>query len=468
MDSLFAAGTALVVSLAVIPLMTRLAPRLRLLDEPNARKVHAQPIPRVGGWGIAVGTLLAILLWLPLGPLSLAFVYGGAILSAAGAADDIHELPGYLKLTLQLVAVVPLVVLGDLAVDILPLGVEVQLPYAVAAILTIAGLITCINATNTSDGLDGLAAGATLLSLFGLLYIAYVAEANQIMVMIAAALGGLIGFLRYNTHPAIIFMGDLGSQFLGLAVGFLGIALIKSNTGYVSPFALLLVLGLPLADIVVVAVRRIVSRAKLFEADKSHIHHRFLDLGLTHGESVVLFYMLQGSFVLFGITLQSSNTWKVLLVYALHFAIIYGSLSYVEAQVRKHSSERTDIGEEATPQQALLFVPRVALETVMPLLLVTGVALATSVPMDFGILGAALLVLLVARLLVPKLRSTSSTRIMVFLLATAVLYLFTNHRPFDSTLASATELLTIAAMGLMAFAAVKFSPKRSTGCMPWW
>ena len=464
MDPLFAAGTALVVSLAIIPLMVRLAPRLRLLDEPNARKVHASPIPRVGGWGICVGTLTASLLWLQMETLAAGFALGGLMLLLAGAADDMFELHGWTKLFLQLVAVVPIVIYADLGVYVLPLVADVALPTAAALFLSVLAMIVCINATNTSDGLDGLAAGTTLLSLFGLLYLAYVVDAAQVPLMAAAALGGLIGFLRYNTHPAIIFMGDLGSQFLGFTVGFLSLSLIQTDVSTISPWALLLVLGLPIADIAVVAFRRFIARKPLFVGDKTHIHHRFLDLGFSHSQSVVAFYALQGSFVFFGVVMRNSDTWKILLVYGLQIAAIYTFLHLAEASFGSQPVNRDDASGQqkpnGEPRQILLWVPRLAIETVLPLVIVTASAISLEVTKDFGILGAILLLPLVARYANSGMKSLWATRVSVFLVASAVLYVYTNNRPFVSTASWFAETACISLLAVMAMVAVKFSPKR--------
>lgn len=464
MIPLLAAGTALVVSLVVIPLMTRLAPRLGLLDEPNARKIHVQPMPRVGGWGIAVGTLAAITLWMPAGQASTALMVGGLILLIAGAVDDIRDLPGKVKLGLQTLAVVPVVVYSGLAVEVLPLIGDLHLPYALATLLTVLGLLAFINATNTSDGLDGLAAGATLLSLFGILYVAVNVDAVDIVLLTAATLGGLIGFLRYNTHPAIIFMGDIGSQFLGFAVGFLALALHQAAPEAVSPWALLLLVGLPAADIAMVALRRISSGVSLFRPDKSHIHHRFLSLGFSHAQSVIIFYTLQAIFVFLGAALRTSSPWQILLVYALLLAVIYGFLSLAEISRADRLAWKPDpariTGRLEPPRHALLWVPRVLLETLLPLVIVTAAIVAMEVPLDFGILGILLLVALVARQLNETLRGLFATRISVFLTATAVLYLYANYRPFESTFSRLIELALVASLGLLAFIAVRFSPKR--------
>ena len=463
MDPLFAAGTALVVSLALIPLMIRLAPQLGLLDEPNARKVHISPVPRVGGWGIAGGALIAVLLWQPLDALARAFLFGGLVLLAAGATDDARDLRGRTKLILQFLAVVPVVLYAGLAVDVVPLAYDIHLPFWLAALLSIIGLIVCINGTNTADGLDGLAAGAALLSLFGILYIAVTTNAVDILLMTAAALGGLVGFLRYNTYPAMLFMGDLGSQFLGFVVGFLALALLHSAPEAISPWALLLLIGLPTADIAVVAFRRAIAGISLFRADKTHIHHRFMDLGFSHSQAVTTIYTLQGSFVFFGVALRNSESWKILLVYGLHLAVIYGFLYLAETAQADNTSMKVGAGNDraaSAPRPALLWAPRVLLETVVPLVLITGAVVAAKVPTDFGILGAALLAMLVARLFVKPLRRITATRVPVFLTATAVLYLYSNYRPFESEVSRFTEIIVMVTIAAMALVAVKFSPRR--------
>lgn len=464
MDPLFTTATALTISLAIIPLMIRLAPQLRLLDHPNARKVHAQPTPRIGGWGISIGALAAVTIWQPLGAVPVGFLIGGAILLVAGVADDAFDLPGRIKLLLQVLTAIPVVIFANLAVDVLPLVHEINLPFAVGMPLSVLALITCINATNTSDGLDGLAAGATLLSLLGILYLAFVTDSQQVLLMTAAALGGLVGFLRYNTFPAMIFMGDLGSQFLGFAVGFLSLALLQSGADTVSPWAMLLVVGLPVADIAVVAVRRLVANVSIFKADKTHIHHRLLTVGFSHTQSVIAFYTAQASFVFFGVAMQNSEVWQIMLVYLLHLVIIYGFLYVAEAMTAEGTVKlpRAEdyVGESPEARIALLWAPRLVLETMVPLALVICAAVASRVSFDFAVLGAFLLVFMLLRLLITRLQSTAATRIPVYLTATAVLYLYTNNRPFDNGLTWLTESTVITILAAMSFVAVRFSPKR--------
>jgi UDP-GlcNAc:undecaprenyl-phosphate GlcNAc-1-phosphate transferase len=461
MDSLFATVTALLVSLAIIPVMIRLAPSLRLLDQPSARKIHLSPIPRVGGWGITLGALCSVLLWLPLGTTSLAFVTGALILLVAGAIDDSRDLPARAKLVLQIMAALPAVLHAGLSIETLPLfGLDLPLPTPLAMLLTVVGLVACINATNTSDGLDGLAAGETLLSLAGILYLAAVTGSAEQLLITAAAVGGLAGFLRYNTHPAAIFMGDSGSQFLGFVVGFLGLALVQPEYAGLTPWTLLLLIGLPAADLVVVAARRWLAGVSCFQADRTHIHHRLLALGFPHQESVVVIYALQASLVFFAIALHTSEGWKILLVYGLHMALIYGFLTLAEGSFRERHRLGRDRYSRRRAGPLLVWVPRVALEIMIPLVLIMFAALATEVPTDVGLLAAVLVLPLVFWLFSHKAPPTFIARLPVFMIAAAVLYLYTDHRPFISAVSRVTEFGGMAAVAAVTALTLRYSPKR--------
>ena len=467
MDSLFATITALVVSLAVLPVMMRLAPRLKLLDHPNGRKVHLYPIPRVGGWGITLGAVTAVLLWLPVGPTTVAFMLGAVILLLGGTADDRRELPASTKLLFQAAAAVPVVVYAGLVVHTLPLPLfgELHFPPVLAMALTGLGLLACINSTNTSDGLDGLAAGVTLLSLAGILYLAFMSENTELLIMTAATIGSLCGFLRYNTHPAIVFMGDSGSQYLGFAVGLLALALVLSDTVSFSPWTLLLLLGLPPADLAVVAVRRLMRGEHCFKADKTHFHHRVLNLGFTHSQSVILIYALQASFVFFAVVLRISEDWKIVLVYVLHLVLIYGFLSLAEHSQRSNGGSPIPLasrsGEPTTRiKPALVWAPRVALETLIPAILIICASLATTAPTEFGIVGAIALVPLLAWVVTRRPLPSIIIRAQAFMVAAAVVYLYTDNRPFVSAVSWLTEFAGFVAVGLLIFVTLKYSPMR--------
>ncbi len=462
MDTLFATLTALAVSLALIPMMIRLAPTLGMLDHPNARKIHQQPIPRVGGWGICLGAVAAVLLWLPYSSVALAFLVGALVLLAGGTWDDKGELRASVKLAIQLAAATPAVLLAGLAMDQAPLVGDFVLHTWVAIPLTVLGLAACINASNTSDGLDGLAAGITLLSLLGLLYLGYRLQSSEVLLLTAAAIGGLAGFLRYNTYPATIFMGDSGSQFLGFAVGFLGLAVVQAQPGLLSPWLLLLLVGLPPADLCVVALRRLRRGQHPFHPDKSHIHHRLLVLGFSHSQAVAAIYTIQASFVFFGVALAPSQAWKILLVYGLHLVLIYGFLHLAEQAMngrQRNAVESTDVTERQF-RPLLVWAPRIGLELTVPLVLVTFATLTARVPRDFALLAGVLLIPLLPRLFRLGSPATFMTRVPVFMVTASVLYLYTENRPFVSGIALMTEMVGMLCIAILAVLAVTYSPMR--------
>src|SRR5262245_8207109 len=171
MNELLAITTALVVSIAVIPMMIRLAPRLGMVDLPDARKVHLRPVPRVGGIGIALGALAAILVMAPQAGWVHFYVAGALVLIVFGALDDSREMGHYTKFVGQFLAVIPLVWFGDLWVSSFPF-LATPLPAEIGKPFTAFAMVGVINAINHSDGLDGLAGGESLLSLACLAYLA--------------------------------------------------------------------------------------------------------------------------------------------------------------------------------------------------------------------------------------------------------------------------------------------------------
>ena len=258
MSFLFALLTALVISMVVIPMMIRLAPRIGMVDHPDPRKVHAKPIPRAGGVGIVLGALAPLVLWLPIDGLLGAYLFGALVLLAFGAWDDIQELGHFVKFIGQFIAVIAVVYYGGLHVTHLPF-VDGELTESTGKIFTVFAMVGMINAVNHSDGLDGLAGGLSLLSLSAMAYLAYLSgrDASFLIIVALAALGGILGFLRYNTHPASVFMGDGGSQFLGFTVGFLAVYLVERVNTAVSPALPALLLGLPIVDILAVFTQRV-------------------------------------------------------------------------------------------------------------------------------------------------------------------------------------------------------------------
>lgn len=292
MTYLLAFLAALVISMAMIPLMVRLAPHLGMMDVPDKRKVHATPVPRVGGIGIVIGTLIPVALWIPLDDVTQAYLFGALVLLVFGIWDDARPLNHVMKFIGQFVAVSAVVYYGGLHITHLPF-LDIEIADLVGKPFTVFAVVGMINALNTSDGLDGLAGGLALLSLACIGYLSFLSNDVAVTSLVLATAGGVFGFLRYNTYPAKVFMGDTGSQFLGFTLGVLAVLLTQEVNPAISPALPLLFLGLPIFDLIVVVIRRYRRGAKWYLAHKDHVHHRLMQLGFDHHEAVVVIYVLQ-------------------------------------------------------------------------------------------------------------------------------------------------------------------------------
>ncbi|MGH8501113.1 MAG: glycosyltransferase family 4 protein [Gammaproteobacteria bacterium] len=464
MNYLFTMVTATAVSLAVIPVMMRLAPWLGMIDHPDARKVHAKPVPRVGGWGIVLGALLPVIILAPLTPVVQSYIFGVVVLFAFGSMDDRQELGHYTKFIGQLLAVVPLVTYGGVCITHLPLfGVD-PIPAVVGIPFTVFALLGMINAINHSDGLDGLAGGEALLSLAALAFLGYLAGSELILIIALAAMGGGFGFLRYNTHPAIVFMGDGGSQFLGFTLGFLAVLLTQQVDTSLSPSVVLLLLGLPIADILMVLGKRISQRMNWFVATKNHLHHRLLDLGFVHQESVVLIYSIQTLLVVSGIFLRYQNDWFLLFIYLAACLLVFTTLGYAERHRHVVSRGTADGGLSGAiswmRMKLLVAAPRRFIEYGLPIYLLVTSLLIGDVPRDFGFASIGIFVLLLIESSLSSTLRSIMLRALIYVVATFVVYLSYNFAPQDIFWFPAAKLLFLVVLAFTIGTAIKFSPRR--------
>ncbi len=299
MPLLIAALIALSITTACTPALLRWAPRVGLTDRPGARKIHDVPVPRVGGIAMAAGILVPTFLTTPLSPAIVGFLAGVLVLLAFGVWDDRYDLNYRMKFLGQFLAVGLCMVVGDVRIEWLTLGGRVMLPEALSWALTFVFLVGVTNAVNLADGLDGLAGGLALLCLCALAVLGTITGNFTVTAIALIESGAILGFLRFNTHPARVFMGDGGSQMLGFSIGVLAILATQGEGSALSAALPLLLLGLPILDTLTVMVRRVVAGRSPFSSDRNHIHHRLLDLGFAHREAVILVYCLQvGLFLL--------------------------------------------------------------------------------------------------------------------------------------------------------------------------
>lgn len=433
MTYLLAFITAMVVSMVLIPLMARLAPRIGMVDRPEARKVHLKPIPRAGGVGIVLGAMLPLVLWLPFEDFFVAYLFGALVLLAFGVWDDIQELGHYVKFIGQFAAVIAVVFYGDLYVTRLPF-MDAELSESTGRIFTVIAMVGMINAVNHSDGLDGLAGGMSLLSLSAMAYLAYASngEAAFLIIVALAALGGIVGFLRYNTHPATVFMGDGGSQFLGFTAGFLAVYLMEHVTTAASRALPALLLGLPIVDILAVFAQRVYHGMNWFRASKNHIHHRLLALGFDHYESVVVIYSIQTFFVVSAIFMMYESDALILSLYLGVCTLVFVFLIVAEkSKWRAHRSKRrTGLAKiVASIKKHRLFatLPMRFVSVAIPALFIVIGLMASQVPRDLGVVAAILTAILLLYLALRRAKDTTVLQVVTYVTAAFVVYLETRY-----------------------------------------
>lgn len=296
--------SAMFITMLLIPPLMRSAQRLQFVDLPDARKVHVGAVPRIGGIAMVAGAVIPILVWMTPEAAVSSLLWGMAIIFVFGIWDDRKDLDYRIKFFGQTLAVLVVVVFGDVAITTVPFISEQAVPPYIAYPVTIIFLLGITNAINLADGLDGLAGGTTLLSLGAIALLAYLEEDIQLLLISVAILGSILGFLRFNTHPARVFMGDGGSQFLGFSVGVLSLLLTQHEGALLSTALPLLLLALPILDTTMVMVHRIRQGRSPFSPDKTHIHHRLLALGFSHYEAVFAIYVAQSLLVLAAYSLR--------------------------------------------------------------------------------------------------------------------------------------------------------------------
>lgn len=321
---------SMLLTVFIIPFLIKYAAQLKLVDLPNERKIHLQAVPRVGGIAMVIGALLPVLLLTPGDNTKYGALAAFAIVFLFGIWDDRGDLNYKFKFLGQFLAAFFVVVIGDVSIRWLPFTDIGPLADWVSFPLTIFCLLAITNAVAISDGLDGLTGGSSLLYFIILGVLAWVAEDILSIVIAVSIIGSILGFLRYNSHPAIIFMGDTGSQFLGFSVGAVAILLTQHSYTALSPFFPVLLFGLTIIDTAWVMIARVFSGKSPFKADKGHIHHRLLSLGFSHFEVVVIIYLIHIIFILSALYFRFSSDFNLLLIFIFITTLIVGGLHFLK------------------------------------------------------------------------------------------------------------------------------------------
>jgi UDP-GlcNAc:undecaprenyl-phosphate GlcNAc-1-phosphate transferase len=330
MDLLLAFVIAMVITMALIPPLVKVASRLHVVDDPGARKVHDHPIPRVGGIAMVVGSMVPLAIWLAWDPVLIAYLAAVFVLLVFGAWDDRVNLGPFTKLAGQAIAVGIMMLAGHVAIDSIVLAERVELPVAISYALTFFFLLGVTNAINLSDGLDGLAGGTTLLCCAALTLLGQNWDVRFVETVGVVLMGAILGFLRFNTYPARVFMGDAGSQFLGFSIGVLSILLTKQAATPLSTALPLLLVGLPIIDTLAVMGMRLREGRSPFSADRKHFHHRLLALGVDHHEAVIVIYAVQAAMLLLAWQLRFESDLLIIAAFVAIAVLTFGTLVLLE------------------------------------------------------------------------------------------------------------------------------------------
>jgi UDP-GlcNAc:undecaprenyl-phosphate GlcNAc-1-phosphate transferase len=299
--------------------------------------------------------------------------------------------------------------------------------------LTVVFLVGVTNAINLADGLDGLAGGTTFLCLCAVALLSSVGDQGAGTALSLAFAGAVLGFLRFNTYPASVFMGDAGSQVLGFAIGVFSVRATQGAASQVSAAIPVLLLALPILDTLSVMAQRISERRSPFSADKNHIHHKLLAMGFGHHEAVMVIYVLQAALFLLAYFLRYESDLLILGVVTLFFAL---SISVFQAATRfgwrlrgggRAAAADSGLSRLVTRLQAPEMLPRLSYQVIawaLALYAVLIVLKTARFSSDLRLLISALLAVAVGFLVILRSRPLSlAEKAIVYVTATVLVYL---------------------------------------------
>jgi UDP-GlcNAc:undecaprenyl-phosphate GlcNAc-1-phosphate transferase len=427
---------ALFVTMVLIPPLMRKAKNWQFVDMPDQRKIHVNAVPRIGGVAMVVGSVLPMMMWLMPNQSIISLLLGILVIVIFGVWDDRKNIDYRLKFLGQIIAVAIVMFYGGIRIDTVPFAGLDPVPVYISLPLTFLFLLGITNAINLSDGLDGLAGGTTLLS-FGIIALLGFLEGNAVVLLTSiAVLGSILGFLRFNTHPARIFMGDGGSQFLGFSVGVLAVMLTQGIDTALSPALPVLLLGLPILDTLLVMGQRVYEGRSPFKPDRNHIHHKLLALGLDHYEAVVIIYAFQSLLVIAAYYLRYNSDAVILGFYLVFCTFIAAGFRLAHVTGWKFRIS----GNEHRPLLArgvkrlrhyqhsgkITAIASHIVATSLPVYILAGILTTEEVSMDIGILALfSLAAIILFQLKIFMESGHWLERASAYLLCTLIVYL--NH-----------------------------------------
>lgn len=338
---------AFIVAFSATPIVRRLAFKIGAVDVPkDERRMHNRPIALMGGLAIITGFLISLIFDLvtasnvvtPRREIT-GLVAGICIMACEGILDDRKPLKAGVKLMFQIAAAVVVVLISGTRISVLsnPFGPSpyITLSPVISYALTIIWIVGITNAVNLIDGLDGLAAGVSSISSLSLFFVTLLrwdldeTTAVYTAIVTIALAGSTLGFLPFNFNPAKIFMGETGAAFLGFTLGVISIQGAIKSYAAISIAIPLLVLGLPLFDTLFAIIRRIGTHKPIMQADRSHLHHRLIDMGLSQRQSVLIMYIASATLGLCAIVLADRGALSAIILLLAVSIFVFGGAKYM-------------------------------------------------------------------------------------------------------------------------------------------
>ncbi|WP_273497820.1 glycosyltransferase family 4 protein [Peptoniphilus rhinitidis] len=283
-----------------MPLTIKLAKKWGFIDVPkDTRRVHKKPIPVGGGIAMVITVTILMIVFLPLTKALVMTILSSLLIAFSGLYDDKHDLSPKLKFVFQIIAAI-LLIIGGIKIEFFTNPFDSHDALFILNILSIPVTIFWVcgitNTINLIDGLDGLASGVSMICAISMFFITYEMGRVNVSLVCALVAGACLGFLPFNFNPAKIFMGDTGALYLGFMLSYISISGFLKQAAILTIFVPVLILGVPVFDTAFAMVRRKLSGKSMVEADKGHLHHRLLNMGLNQRQTVVILYSISAIF----------------------------------------------------------------------------------------------------------------------------------------------------------------------------
>ncbi|HZK01986.1 MAG TPA: MraY family glycosyltransferase, partial [Anaerovoracaceae bacterium] len=291
--------TSTVISFALTPIAIKIAPRIGALDVPkDDRRMHTKTMPRFGGIAIYIGSMTALIshVFNTIDERMIGIAIAATLILIMGVIDDIRGLSAKIKLGGQIICATILFA-SSVRISFIsnPWGEGIlEFPWVISFLVTVVWIVGITNTINLIDGLDGLAAGISFIATIVIAYIAFINRRYEICMAFIALSGSCLGFIPWNFHPAKIFMGDGGALYLGFMIASISVMSPMKSATVIATILPIFVLALPILDTALAIIRRVRSGRPIMEADKYHLHHQVLNVGMGHKRTVLTLYCISG------------------------------------------------------------------------------------------------------------------------------------------------------------------------------